>query len=94
MKFYALRNKKTGKIMSADAYSNGDSEFCYDIRFELEEPTKIIDENIWFSSSREAAEAVVKESTPWYNASRQTPDYSSELKGKLEVVEIELTVKG
>jgi len=79
---FALRNVKTGELMGFYA-SGSEGEFCVDVEFSLSE----LNDNVWVTYSRERAEFVANNDTPWYSAGSDSPRNEFYV-GKLEVVEL------
>lgn len=91
MIMYGLRIKGKKDLLKVSTRSNSDGEFCCDTQFILEDSNW--DYPIWLVNKRKQAEKVAKESTDWYNAGYETPTWDNE-DWDLEVVEVELIVKG
>lgn len=81
---FALRHKKTGKLMSVYASSNEGSDCCVSVRYSF-----TIGGSPWVVNNRSTAETAMNTSEAWYNADYESPQ--NRYIGQLEIVE--LTVK-
>ncbi len=80
---FALRHKKTKKLMGLTTAAN-ESDFCNDVRFELDDWP----DNVWVTTSLAKANYVAATSTPWFNAGHGS--HVNPYVGELEVVELEV----
>jgi len=87
---YGLRLKSNGEILKAEIVSNEGREFCVNNSVVLTENGN----EVWLVDSRENAEWVRHNPTPWYNANYNTPLHYYEPE-ELEVVQytVEITVE-
>lgn len=83
---YGLRHIKTGEIAGVDRSSNADGEFCCDMQHIL----SLSSDEMWMAEDTIGAEYVRLNSTPWYNATEDTPTNDIEPE-ELEVVKITIT---
>lgn len=82
---FAIRNIKTGKILTFEVSSNEGGDFCGDIQYILGEddsyPTYTL-------KSAEHCFWVIHNSTPWYNADYDTPTHYIKNPKDYEVIEL------
>ena len=81
---FALRNKKTGKLMGFTFTTNSDGDFCTEVEFSLCDYS----DSIWIVTDRAVADKAATTNTDWYNAGFDTP--GNRYVGELEVVELEI----
>jgi hypothetical protein len=84
---YALKHKRTNRLLQVVASGNGNAEFCNSYSAELQENNDK-DGQIWLAHTREQVDAVLRGSH-WSNSGLQFPqlDLNQE---DLEVVEVTL----
>lgn len=92
MKYYAIKNKKTGDLLKYDC-----SVVCYgdgeggDKVYTLSESKYNC---IWLIEKKDIAEKALDTDTPYYNAGYKTPSHPNNFnKEDYEVVEVEFVVK-
>lgn len=86
---YGLRNIRTGEICGYSAADMGDAEFCISVSYSLEEQS--YDGRLWLVKDKLNAEYVRRFSTPYYNASYETPELPKKWNpDNYEVIEINL----
>lgn len=92
---YALKLKKTGKLLTYEESSNEGKDFCGNITVEL----STYGDRIWYADTPEQAEYVRHYSTEWYNAGYDTPNHPYDIedlitvKVEIEIIEEEIKVK-
>ena len=88
MEFFMLQHIKTGKLMGLHiSYNGDDSEFCNENSVELIPYSEGV---LYMSTSKEEAELVSNNSTPWYNSSSIAP--TNNYIGELRVVKFNTEV--
>ena len=85
---YGLRVRGTEKVLGVNAQSNDGAEFCGSMAYSLDNH----EDNMWLVDTIENALWVSKNTTPWYNASYDTP-INNYVDKDIEVVEVEINVK-
>lgn len=85
---YALKNKKTSKLIGYHQRSNHGAEFAIDITIKLDEKAN----NVWLSPSAEHVLWVLHNPTQWYNADMETPNHNLDPKDYM-VVKYEETIE-
>lgn len=85
---YGLRHRKTGNLIGFYTTSNEGADFCNDSTYTLCEHSN----KTWLVQDPKHAEYVRNFSTPWYNASYDSPQHSFEAE-ELEVVEYKVELK-
>lgn len=90
--YWAVRTKKTGKLLGVEAEGNPDSaEFCgsYRAYFSTYNTTPHLFEN------EEQAKKALFEDTPWYNSGLHCPGWGSAFESaeEVEVVKVNLILR-
>lgn len=86
---YALREKKTGKMVGYDERMNT-GDMCNDTTVEL----SMHSSKVWTCSEAWRAEWVKNTSTEWYNSSLQTPKHGFDIDpDEFEVVKYTITIE-
>lgn len=83
---YGLKIAGSNKLLTFTCRPNNGDD-CVDVQFTLIE----FGDQVWLTDSKRNAEYVAKHSTPWYNASYETPIHC--FNAKIEVVEVVLKFK-
>lgn len=95
MKKYALRHKKSKKIVCFEKMSNQGQDCCVSVTcdLKLDDGRECPPRNIWYADSAEHAEWVRLNSTPWFNADYKSPRHHDLEAEDLEVVTVEIKIK-
>lgn len=83
---FAIRRKSDGMLATWDYESNGDAEFANSVEIR-------IDFDKWSPPAffvAGDAELALKENSPWYNASFQTPSWSTAFRKAVEAGDFEI----
>ena len=94
MEYYGIRRKSDGALAYIDALSNGDSEFSVSVSYEI----TFYKADAIFMTDKESVKNAMIENTPWYNATKYSPEWSYDFEKALddndiEIVKITLSVE-
>jgi hypothetical protein len=82
-----LKHKKSGKLLGYSVTANDGADFCIDISHTLHHAHG--NDRLWCAHSLEHAEYVRQHTTPWYNATYETPEHYY-APDELAVVEVKI----